>query len=226
MPGHYLEEFTPGQIFRHPLRRTITEGDSTLIVQGGTRLTSADDIAALPLLGGRGPVTLPDGTVVEPELTTIGDVAEVEVADEPVTALDVCVREQVLDLILDLRAEFGMAVLLVTHDLGVVADACDRTVVAYAGQIVETGGSDALFAGPRHPYTHSLLGARPVALSTEPLMTIPGAVPAPGQWPRGCRFVPRCVHARPDCSAAPVEITAVDPGHAARCLRLEEAPWL
>jgi peptide/nickel transport system permease protein len=147
------------------------------------------------------------------------------IADEPVTALDVCVREQVLDLLLDLRAEFDMAVLLVTHDLGVVADACDRTLVAYAGELVEQAPSEALFAGPRHPYTARLLGARPVALSDEPLATIPGSVPLPGQWPTGCRFAPRCAVARPQCTSGPVAVALAGTDHLARCVRWEEGPW-
>ncbi|GIH69671.1 dipeptide/oligopeptide/nickel ABC transporter permease/ATP-binding protein [Sphaerimonospora thailandensis] len=148
------------------------------------------------------------------------------IADEPVTALDVRVREQVLDLILDLRAEFGMAVLLVTHDLGVVADACDRTIVAYAGELVEQAPVEELFRAPAHPYTHGLLGARPVALTGRRLPTIPGSVPAPGQWPDGCRFQSRCAHAMTDCSAAAVPTITLTGDHRSRCLRAQEHPWL
>ncbi|MEV0588117.1 dipeptide/oligopeptide/nickel ABC transporter permease/ATP-binding protein [Nonomuraea sp. NPDC050310] len=148
------------------------------------------------------------------------------IADEPVTALDVRVREQVLDLLLDLRAEFGMAVLLVTHDLGVVADACDRTIVAYAGELVEQAPAEQLFRSPAHPYTHGLLGARPSALTGRRLPTIPGSVPAPGHWPGGCRFEPRCAHAVAGCSAAAIPTTALSGDHRSRCLRAQESPWL
>lgn len=147
------------------------------------------------------------------------------IADEPVTALDVRVREQVLDLLLDLRDELDLAVLLVTHDLGVVADACDRTVVAYAGQVVEQAPVEDLFDRPLHPYTHGLLGARPTRLAVERLTTIPGAVPLPGRWPAGCRFQPRCAHAHDACAQGPVDLALVTPEHAARCVISQEAPW-
>jgi len=139
-------------------------------------------------------------------------------ADEPTTALDVTIQAQVLDLLGDLQKRFDMSVLLITHDLGVVAETCDRVVVMYAGQIVEEGAVGDVLARPRHPYTHALLMAMPrddVRMARLP--TVPGAVPAPWAWPRGCRFMPRCVFARPECGAGPVPFVA-----GTRCLRAAE----
>ena len=115
------------------------------------------------------------------------------IADEPTTALDVTVQQEILDLFRDLQAEFGMAILFVTHDLAVAADICDRISVMYAGEIVETAQVGALFADPRHPYTRGLLSAMPHASDRNPpLPTIRGYVPRPGSWPAGCRFSNRC----------------------------------
>lgn len=124
---------------------------------------------------------------------------KVLVADEPTTALDVTVQEQVLDLIADLKDMFGMAVLLITHDLGVVADSCDRAIVMYAGQVVEEACVEQLFSAPRHPYTRALLETMPVNAEPGRLPTIDGRVPPPWNWPRGCRFQPRCPYAGQRC---------------------------
>ncbi|WP_373048146.1 ABC transporter ATP-binding protein [Vulgatibacter sp.] len=123
------------------------------------------------------------------------------IADEPTTALDVTIQAQILDLIRRLQAERNMAVLLITHDLGVVAETCEQVVVMYAGKVVETAPADALFAAPRHPYTAGLLRSIPGAAGAgERLQTIPGVVPSLGNLPAGCRFRARCDRAIARCA--------------------------
>jgi len=123
------------------------------------------------------------------------------VADEPTTALDVTIQAQILDLFRRLRDRTGMSMLLITHNLGVVAELADRVAVMYAGQIVESGPTADVLASPRHPYTRALLGAMPDAtIPGQRLEAIPGSVPRPGAWPSGCRFAPRCREARPTCA--------------------------
>ena len=146
------------------------------------------------------------------------------IADEPTTALDVTIQAQILDLLADLRERLGTAILLITHDLGVVAETCDDVAVMYAGRIVERAPAAALFAKPRHPYTIGLLAARPERGSragdraTGRLRTIPGMVPAPQHFPAGCRFHPRCAFARlPECAGAMPELREVATGHFVRC---------
>jgi peptide/nickel transport system permease protein len=144
------------------------------------------------------------------------------IADEPTTALDVTVQAQILDLLRKLQSELGMAMIFVTHDLGVVADICDRVAVMYAGQIVEQGKVHELFANPKHPYTRALLGAIPqLAAAGERLTSIPGTVPPPSLWPSGCRFSTRCDYVTPACTEAPVELEAVS-GQLVRCIRHDE----
>ena len=139
------------------------------------------------------------------------------IADEPTTALDVTVQAQILDLIRSLQERTGMAVIFVTHDLGVVADLCSRVLVMYAGQVVEEAPVEELFAHPRHPYTEGLLAAIPQAeTSGERLASIPGVVPSAIAMPTGCRFHPRCPYATPECETVPVELTTVSDGHRAR----------
>ncbi|MCO1658551.1 ABC transporter ATP-binding protein [Pseudonocardia humida] len=142
-------------------------------------------------------------------------------ADEPTTALDVTVQEQILTLLAGLRDESGLALLFISHDLGVIADICDRVAVMYAGQVVETAPVHDLFAAPRHPYTDALLHCVPGAAGTR-LATIPGTVPAFDALPPGCRFAPRCAHVAPGCDDGPVALEIVDPAHRARCVRLDE----
>jgi peptide/nickel transport system permease protein len=143
---------------------------------------------------------------------------KVLIADEPTTALDVTIQRQVLELLDDLKERFGMAVLLITHDLGVVAGSCDRGIVMYAGQIVETAPVESLFERPQHPYTGALLQAMPRNSSdAERLPTIEGRVPAPWDWPNGCRFHPRCAYAQDACGMASIPL---DDG--ARCVRQHE----
>jgi peptide/nickel transport system ATP-binding protein len=127
------------------------------------------------------------------------------IADEPTTALDVTVQAQILDLLNELRAEYGMSILLITHDLGVVADVCARAVVMYAGQVVEQGVTDALFRSPQHPYTEGLLKSIPqLGMRNErPLGLIEGRVPSSLRWPDGCRFAARCDYQFEKCAEEP-----------------------
>jgi oligopeptide/dipeptide ABC transporter ATP-binding protein len=128
---------------------------------------------------------------------------DVLIADEPTTALDVTIQAQILDLLSGLRRELGLALLLITHDLGVVAEVADRVVVLYAGEVVEQAEPRALFRGPRHPYTAGLLASLPPATAERPprLAAIPGTVPDPRAWPAGCRFADRCPRVEDDCRA-------------------------
>ncbi len=126
------------------------------------------------------------------------------IADEPTTALDVTIQAQILELLRRLREDRGMALLLITHDLGVVAEVCDRVLVMYAGQLVETGPVEKIFGDPRHPYTRGLLASLPgTAGSRERLRPIRGTVPTPDRWPQGCRFRDRCPVAWDRCTEAP-----------------------
>jgi oligopeptide/dipeptide ABC transporter ATP-binding protein len=147
---------------------------------------------------------------------------DVLIADEPTTALDVTIQAQILDLLMRLQQEFHMAILLITHDLGVVAEVADRVAVMYAGQIVETATTVDLFATPQHPYTRGLLRAIPhLAGTQERLEVIPGRVPAATSFPPGCRFHPRCSLAQAACEAIqPLASCAV--GHEVRCRRWGE----
>ncbi|MDG1991673.1 MAG: ABC transporter ATP-binding protein [Pirellulales bacterium] len=147
------------------------------------------------------------------------------IADEPTTALDVTIQAQILELLDDLRSRLGTAILLITHDLGVVAETCDDVAVMYAGRIVEQASAVELFSRPLHPYTIGLLRARPNvdARDRSPLATIPGMVPPPQDFPSGCRFHPRCSHARePQCNLDPPALREVSPGHFVRCHFAEE----
>ncbi len=145
------------------------------------------------------------------------------IADEPTTALDVTVQAQILDLLRSLQQRLGMAVVFVTHDLGVVADLCSRVVVMYAGQVVEEAPVEELFRRPRHPYTDGLLAAIPQrGVEGERLASIPGVVPPPNNMPAGCRFHPRCPHATIACTATTVELRPAGDRHTARCIRLDE----
>jgi len=142
------------------------------------------------------------------------------VADEPTTALDVTLQREVLALITQLVREDGMGLVLISHDLGLMADHAERLHVMYAGEIVERGATTRVFAHPAHPYTRGLQAARPrVGLPRGArLATIPGRVPALAELPAGCAFAARCALATAECRAAPVPESAVGPAHAARCL--------
>ena len=142
------------------------------------------------------------------------------VADEPTTALDVTIQADVLELLRSLQGEMGLSVLLVTHDLGVVADFCDQVVVMYAGHVVERTGVEEVFADPRHPYAEALLHSVPQAgRSRSMLNVIPGRVPPAGAFPTGCRFQPRCVYAIEELCSAPQAELEPTPGHLCRCVR-------
>jgi oligopeptide/dipeptide ABC transporter ATP-binding protein len=142
------------------------------------------------------------------------------IADEPTTALDVTIQAQILELIRELQQDLGMSVLLITHDLGVVAETCDRVVVMYAGKVVEQGTVDAIFRRPAHPYTLALFRSLPDRTERgERLPTIPGMVPAATAFPDGCRFRPRCSHADSTCEAEP-PLQEFSPGHTAACFHL------
>jgi oligopeptide/dipeptide ABC transporter ATP-binding protein len=123
------------------------------------------------------------------------------IADEPTTALDVTIQAQILELMTELRERLGMSILLITHDLGVVAETCDEVAVMYGGRVVERGSVEAVFGSPQHPYTEALLQSIPMLGMTqaEPLRVIRGNVPSPLNWPKGCRFAPRCDYAFDRC---------------------------
>jgi peptide/nickel transport system ATP-binding protein len=141
------------------------------------------------------------------------------IADEPTTALDVTIQKQILELIDDLRRRLGMAVIMVTHDLGVIAGRADRVAVMYAGKVVETTETSALYANPRHPYTEALFQALPEksAETRERLYSIPGAPPDLVNPPAGCRFAPRCRYATDKCRTQPPELTGETTAHTYRC---------
>ena len=140
------------------------------------------------------------------------------IADEPTTALDVTIQAQILELLAGLARETGTAILLITHDLGVVNQLADRVAVMYAGRIVEEGTRVAVLGAPRHPYTQGLLRSMPSrALPGERLAEIPGVVPAPDAWPPGCRFEARCAIATDVCRAREPERTLLGAGAAVRC---------
>ena len=140
------------------------------------------------------------------------------VADEPTTALDVTIQAQILDLLRDLKNRLGMAILLITHNLGIVGDMADRVAVMYAGQIVELAAAGDLLRRPLHPYTKALMKSVPkLSGNMDRLVTIPGNVPRIGNFPPGCRFAPRCPVARPSCSDAVPELVEVEPKRWVRC---------
>jgi oligopeptide/dipeptide ABC transporter ATP-binding protein len=142
------------------------------------------------------------------------------IADEPTTALDVTIQAQILELMKDMQRQTGTAILLITHDLGVVAEMADDVAVMYAGQIVESAPVDRLFADPQHPYTIGLLGSVPRIEETRArLATIEGSVPNPAAFPPGCRFAPRCPFAADKCRAEAPPLRSMGEGHLAACWR-------
>jgi oligopeptide/dipeptide ABC transporter ATP-binding protein len=140
-------------------------------------------------------------------------------ADEPTTALDVTIQEQILALLADLQARNRMAMILVSHDVGVVAETCDRIAVMYAGTVVETGRVGEVFGNPRHPYTLGLIGSSPrMDQEDDRLQPIPGQPPDLAQPPAGCPFAPRCAFATDACGNTPTLLREIAPGHASACL--------
>ena len=145
---------------------------------------------------------------------------ELLIADEPTTALDVTIQAQILALMRELKASTGIAIILITHDLGVVAEICDHVAVMYAGEIVEYAPVGALFATPQHPYTIGLLGSIPrLDVKAEELAAIEGMVPSLAELPAGCRFAPRCPFVRERCRQALPPLAVVGPDHRSRCIR-------
>ena len=140
------------------------------------------------------------------------------IADEPTTALDVTIQAQILELLGDLQRRLGTSILLITHDLGVIAEMASRVVVMYAGEVVEEAPVNALFAAAHHPYTEGLLTAMPrVGQMRERLTVIPGTVPPPTAWPVGCRFHDRCPYAWERCVAEHPPLYRIDAAHTSRC---------
>jgi peptide/nickel transport system ATP-binding protein/oligopeptide transport system ATP-binding protein len=145
------------------------------------------------------------------------------IADEPTTALDVTIQQQILELLLDLREEFGMAIVIITHNMGVVAEMADRVLVMYAGRIVERAPVTELFERPAHPYTRGLLESIPtLADERDRLKTIPGMLPNPAALPPGCRFEPRCQWRIAECTAAVPPLMPLREGHESACIRQHE----
>jgi peptide/nickel transport system ATP-binding protein len=144
------------------------------------------------------------------------------IADEPTTALDVTIQAQILDLLRDLKERMGMAVMLITHAMGVIAETAQHVVVMYAGKVVEQATVEQLFRAPRHPYTQGLIRSIPridrAATQKQPLQTISGVVPSLLNPPVGCRFAPRCSFVRAECNAATPPLREIAPGHHVACV--------
>jgi len=146
------------------------------------------------------------------------------IADEPTTALDVTVQAQIMDLLSAIRTDFGTAVILITHDLGIVAGSCARTLVMYGGQIMEAGPTEALFEAPAHPYTHGLLAAVPrIDRDEDALASIAGEPPDMANLPQGCPFSPRCAHVLPQCSDTRPQLQPGGPNRTRACHLAAEA---
>lgn len=145
------------------------------------------------------------------------------IADEPTTALDVTIQAQILDLMRKLKKDNGTSILMITHDLGVVAEMCDRVIVMYGGKVVEEADVDTLFATPSHPYTKGLLQSIPsIDEEKEWLDSIPGNVPIPSEMPEGCKFAPRCAYAIERCRTEEPRLYEVGNGQKSRCFLVEE----
>ena len=142
------------------------------------------------------------------------------IADEPTTALDVTIQAQVLDLIAKLKEENNTSLILITHDLGVVAETCQKAAIMYAGEIVEYGTAEHIFHHTSHPYTEGLFGSIPnLNRKVDRLTPIPGLAPDPAALPKGCKFAPRCKYACEACSAGEIPVVEVESGHLVKCIR-------
>ncbi|HEX2601753.1 MAG TPA: oligopeptide/dipeptide ABC transporter ATP-binding protein, partial [Gemmatimonadaceae bacterium] len=141
------------------------------------------------------------------------------IADEPTTALDVTIQAQILELLVDLQKKIGTSILMITHDLGVIAETTSRVIVMYAGEIVEETSVDELFARPHHPYTEGLIGSMPhIGHDKDRLNVIPGTVPAPTDWPHGCRFRERCPYSWDLCAREHPPLYEIgSSAHVSRC---------
>jgi peptide/nickel transport system ATP-binding protein len=145
------------------------------------------------------------------------------IADEPTTALDVTIQAQVLELMKGLKEENNTSMIMITHDLGIVAEICDKVAIMYAGSVVETADKMELFTNPKHPYTIGLFNSIPdIEKDEERLKPIKGLMPDPMNLPSGCPFHPRCDHAKPECSTKVPQRTEVADGHFVKCLLFEE----
>lgn len=148
---------------------------------------------------------------------------ELLLADEPTTALDVTIQMQVLEMIRDLRDQFGMSMIMITHDFGIVAETCDDVAVVYAGEIVESGSLREIFKNPSHPYTIGLFNSIPdIKSDTARLKPVPGLPPDPSNLPAGCHFSPRCPYATDECRNNKIGLTQIAPGHLCRCCNLDK----
>ena len=144
-------------------------------------------------------------------------------ADEPTTALDVTIQAQVLDLIKDLKKKYNTSMILITHDLGVVAETSDNVAVVYAGKIIEYGDKKSIFLNPSHPYTKGLLASLPSMNGKEKrLKPIQGTLPDPTELPAGCAFAPRCPRATEKCRAGEIPMTEIEPGHLCSCCNMDQ----
>jgi oligopeptide/dipeptide ABC transporter ATP-binding protein len=146
------------------------------------------------------------------------------IADEPTTALDVTIQAQILELLMDLKQEKNMSILLITHDIAVIAENADRAAVMYAGRIMEASRVSNILFDPNHPYTIGLLDSLPKTKGI-PLKPIPGSVPRPDRLPPGCKFSDRCVYKISDCLKEEPVLREISPGHFSRCIRAEEMKW-
>ena len=143
---------------------------------------------------------------------------ELLLADEPTTALDVTIQAQVLEMMRSLQEKMGTSTILITHDLGVVAEICDKVAIVYAGEVVEYGTLEQIFNNPQHPYTLGLFGSLPnLEKEVHRLSPIPGMMPDPSNLPEGCNFCERCTQALPECALRKVRVVEVEPGHLVKC---------
>lgn len=146
------------------------------------------------------------------------------IADEPTTALDVTIQAQVLELMKDLKEKYDTSMIMITHDLGIVSEVCDKVAIIYAGEVVEYGSLEHIYRNPQHPYTNGLFGSLPdISKDVEFLSPIEGLMPDPAALPSGCKFNPRCKYACPLCAERAPVLTETEPGHFVRCLIYENA---